>query len=271
MNLILSVISFKHKITESHVTTFSGYATLFMIMSLFPFVMFFLTLLQFTTLTADNVLQLLEPIAPYQFFKIFEGLIRELFSQATGAVLSFSLITALWSASKGVYGLVRGLNSVYQVEESRNYFVSRLLAMLYTMAFVLILVISLVLLVFGNRIQLLIETHWPLISRITGTILSLRTLIMAAILMLLFLIMYWALPNRKARLSRQLPGAILAAVGWMLLSFGFSLYIDWVPGVSVTYGSLTTLTLLMLWLNMCNTLLLVGGAFNKWLEDRKEV
>ena len=267
MRFLLNAISFKKKIQKDLVTTYSAYTTLYIILSFLPFIMFLLTLLQFTSLTADDLIRAFRDVIPSQFYELLEGVIRELYSQANGTVLSLSLILALWSASKGAYGLLRGLNSVYHVNENRNYIITRLMAMFYTLVFGISLVLTLVLMVFGNHIQIFIAAHWPVLGRITGIILSLRTLIVIVMLMLFFLLIYRVLPIQKGKLRRQLPGAVLAAVGWSLFSFFFSLYVDRYPGISVTYGFLTTITLLLFWMYICINIVLIGGAFNKWLED----
>lgn len=267
MRILLDVISFQKKIREDAVAAYSAYTTLYIVLSLLPFIVFLLTLLQFTSLTADNLIQAFQGVIPHQFDDLLEGIIWELYSQGSGTVISLSLIMALWSASKGAYGLLRGLNSVYHVNENRNYIITRLLAMFYTLVFGLILILTLILMVFGNRIQFFIETHWPVLGQITGVVLSLRALIVMVVLMLFFLLMYRVLPNQKGRLRKQLPGAVFASAGWSVFSFVFSLYVDRVPGISVTYGVLTTVTLLIFWMNICINILLMGGAFNKWLEE----
>ena len=268
MSILQFAFSFQKKIRADHVTAFSGYATLYILVSLIPFLMFFLTLLQFTTLTPDIVLDFVGSYIPRQFVQGIEGPVRELFDQSTGTLLSASLITAAWSSSKGVYGIMRGLNAVYGTEENRGYILTRLLSIVYTVFFVILLITTLILMVFGNRIQLLICQRFPFLGPVTELILNLRVVIMAILLTAVFLLMYRFFPNQKGKLRMQLPGAILASAAWMIFSFGFSLYIDWVADVSVTYGSLTTATLLVLWLNVCNTIILTGGAFNNWLETK---
>ena len=59
---------------------------------------------------------------------------------SSGAIISISAVTALWSASRGVYSIVSGLNSVYDVQETRSYIKTRLLALFYTFSFLIILV-----------------------------------------------------------------------------------------------------------------------------------
>ena len=85
-------------------------------------------------------------------------------------------------------------------------------------------------------------------------------------LFLVFLILYKMLPNRKATLKSQVPGAVLIAAGWSLFSYFFSLYFELFPGFSNMYGSLTALIMVMLWLYICMNLLLYGAEINSYFE-----
>ena len=76
------------------------------------------------------------------------------------------------------------------------------------------------------------------------------------------------LPNRKATLKSQVPGAILIAAGWSLFSYFFSIYFDTFPGFSNMYGSLTALIMVMLWLYICMNLLLYGAEINAYFEKQ---
>ena len=87
-------------------------------------------------------------------------------------------------------------------------------------------------------------------------------------LFLVFLILYKMLPNRKATLKSQVPGAILIAAGWSLFSYFFSIYFDMFPGFSNMYGSLTALIMVMLWLYICMNLLLYGAEINSYFEKQ---
>ncbi len=87
-----------------------------------------------------------------------------------------------------------------------------------------------------------------------------------AMLMVFFLMVFKMLPNRRSGFKNQLPGSILSAVGWSLLSFGISVYVDYFNGFSM-YGSLTTIILVMMWLYLGSYILLVCAEFNKIYEE----
>lgn len=263
--------TFTTKLRDDSISAFAAQAAFFIILSFFPFVMFLLTLLNFLPISADALQKLVSGILPETVNNILNTILAELVAQSSGTVLSVTVIAALWSASRGMLALVRGLNAVYQHKETRNYFLIRSVSVLYTLAFTALLIITLILLVFGNQLYQFIITKLPLLGELALIIMSLRSLVTMAVLTLFFLLMYLVIPNRKSHLLQELPGAILTAGGWLGFSYLFSFYIDHMGTFSYTYGSLTTLAICMLWLYFCMYIMFIGAEINMFLAAGKDM
>lgn len=173
-----------------------------------------------------------------------------------------------WSAGKGFMGLIQGMNMIYNVEERRNYIILRLQSALYTVVFVVAIILSLVVLVFGNSLHKMAMEYIPILTYVTGIILRLKGMVSIAILAALFMLLYRFVPNRKVRIIRQAPGAAFSAVCWYVFSIVFSLYVEYSPGLANMYGSLTTIVLVMLWLYFCMYIILIGAEINSYFEDQ---
>ena len=106
----------------------------------------------------------------------------------------------------------------------------------------------------------------PLLGKMLGRLLSAKTFLVFVVLFLVFLVLYRYLPNRKASLKSQVPGAFIIAVAWSLFSYFFSLYFTFFPNFSNMYGSLSALIMVMLWLYVCMNLLLYGAEINAYFE-----
>ena len=267
-SVLIKLRFFLNKIKEDSVSAFAAQAAFFIILSFFPFVMFLLTLLNYLPISAYELQNLITGIFPATVTDIIGTVFSELVEKSSGAVLSATVIAALWSASRGMLALVRGLNAVYGHKETRNYFLIRGISMLYTLAFAALLIVTLLLLVFGNRLYGFIIRQLPLLEDFALVLMSIRTLVTMAVLSLFFLLMYLVIPNRKSRILRELPGALLAAGGWLGFSFLFSLYIDHMG--TYTYGSLTALAICMLWLYFCMYILFLGAEFNLLFSSGKD-
>lgn len=146
--------------------------------------------------------------------------------------------------------------------------------MFYTVAFMALIIATLVVLVFGATVRSIAESSFPAALHIFDLIIRLRMFIFLALLTLFFSLVYSAVSgNGRKNASandesptgyrRQIPGAFIAASGWMLYSYFYSLYIVYFPNASYIYGSLAAVILFMLWVYFCMIIFLVGAEINK--------
>lgn len=267
MGMVEMIRGFLKRLNKDHVGAYAAQSAYFILLSFIPFVLLLVTLVKYTPLTQEIVTTALIRMMPEEFSSFIRVIVNEVFGKSA-AFVPVSAIIALWSAGKGVNALSKGLNCIYQVEETRGYVINRLRSAVYTLIFVVAVAVTLLLLVFGNQIQMGIAERFPVIAKVTSVIVGMRTLITLVLLCLVFLMIYKFVPNRRATLKSQIPGAMVSSVAWSLFSLAFSIYIDLTPGTVNMYGSLTTLVLIMLWLYFCMWILLIGAEINSYFEDR---
>lgn len=267
MGMVEMIRGFLKRLNKDHVGAYAAQSAYFILLSFIPFVLLLVTLVKYTPLTQEIVTTALIRMVPEEFSSFIRVIVNEVFGKSA-AFVPVSAIIALWSAGKGVNALSKGLNCIYQVEETRGYVINRLRSAVYTLIFVVAVAVTLLLLVFGNQIQMGIAERFPVIAKVTSVIVGMRTMITLVLLCLVFLMIYKFVPNRRATLKSQIPGAMVSSVAWSLFSLAFSIYIDLKPGTVNMYGSLTTLVLIMLWLYFCMWILLIGAEINSYFEDR---
>lgn len=267
MGMVEMIRGFLKRLNKDHVGAYAAQSAYFILLSFIPFVLLLVTLVKYTPLTQEIVTTALIRMVPEEFSSFIRVIVNEVFGKSA-AFVPVSAIIALWSAGKGVNALSKGLNCIYQVEETRGYVINRLRSAVYTLIFVVAVAVTLLLLVFGNQIQMGIAERFPVIAKVTSVIVGMRTMITLVLLCLVFLMIYKFVPNRRATLKSQIPGAMVSSVAWSLFSLAFSIYIDLTPGTVNMYGSLTTLVLIMLWLYFCMWILLIGAEINSYFEDR---
>ena len=256
-------------VNSHHTGAYAAQAAYFFVLSLIPIFLLLLAAVQFTNVTTNEVLQAVMRVFPETVEPLIRSIIVQVYTQSQG-VIPLTVIIALWSAGKGVLSVTSGLNTIYENTETRNYVYLRIRASLYTVIFLLAILLSLVLSVFGNSISLMVYEHIPFLSRVVDFIIRIRTFVTLIVLTIFWDLVYKFLPNRqhmmKTTLRRQLPGAVFTACGWLLISFFFSVYLDVFTGFSSMYGSMTTIVLVMLWLYGCMYIILLGGEVNAILE-----
>lgn len=253
---------FLGKMNEDAVSAYAAQAAFFVILSFFPFAMLLMTLIQYLPVTEDMLITMAQDGIPGAINVYIVSLIHEIYRQPTAAIISVTIIAAIWSASKGFLAIIRGFNSVYGIHESRNYFMIRLIASGYTAVFAVVLVITLCVLVFGNKIFIAISERLPVLLDLAFLVISLRTAVGFLIMFLFFWMLYIWIPNRKVRrIWAEVPGALLTSIGWLGFSYLYSFYIDNFANFN-TYGGLTAIVLLMLWLYACMYIMFLGGEIN---------
>lgn len=266
-NLYQLFRGFLDRINGDHVGAYAAQAAYFLILSFIPFLLFLTTLIQYTPLTYNMLSDAIKGFVPQNLQSVVLGILGDVYAR-NSALVPISAIAALWSAGKGVQSLTNGLNAIYHVKETRNWLITRMYAVFYTLVFMVALIASLLLLVLGNWIQAMLAEYVPFLGKIVGRIIGARTFLVFAMLFLIFLAMYRVLPNRKATFKSQVPGAIITAVAWSAFSYGFSIYFQFFPGFSNTYGNLTALIMVMLWIYICMNLMLYGAEINAYFEKQ---
>lgn len=233
---------------EAKVGEFAAQSAFFILLSAIPFLVFLTALLPYL------------PRGGEALFRLLPQEIAALLPEASpsAALLSLSAVTALWSASRGIVALTRGLNRMYGCQETRSYFLLRFFALAETLILEIALLCTL-----GGIIRSEEVGRLPLINRIPGGFL--QTLGGWALLSAVFLLLYTLLPNRTASLPKQLPGAAGAALGWIIFTEGFSFYVNRIADFPRLYGALSNAAMLMLWLWLCLCIFFLGAFANRLL------
>ncbi len=247
------------RVQAMRIPFYAANAGYFIVLALFPALVLVLGVLRYTTLDAGDLMAVLESFIPSALLPAAEKLIISTYAHTSGAMVSISAVSALWSASRGVYGVMMGLNSIYDAQESRGYIRTRLICMLYTFALLLVLILTLGLNLFGEALENLLP--WAV---------DLRFFLLLLLQTALFMAIYAVLPNRKNPIGDCLPGAVLASLGWLIFTELFSLYVLYFRSYASIYGSVYAVALSMLWLYCCLSILFYGGALNVLLAEWAE-
>ena len=194
----------------------------FIVLSIFPLLVLILALLRYTGLQVERLTDLLEGFLPNALMPAAKRLIVSTYQNTSGAVISLSALTGLWSASRGVYGLLTGLNAIYRVPESRGYFYTRGISMVYTVLFLLMLLITLVLNVFGTSLL-----QWLPLENLT-LLQFLWELVDSRFLVMLLLQTVCRHVYGAAQPAQYLPGFSArraAGICWLAGLFGYLLHL----------------------------------------------
>ena len=244
----------------------SAYTSFFLVLSLFPGLLLLLGVLRYTSLGVDELMSILEGWMPESLLPTVHSLVEASYRHSSGAVVSISVIAALYSASRGMFGIRNGLHSVFDIAPRRNYWRKRGISMVYTAVFLLGLVMTLIIHVFSTALLDFLQMTTSPVLLLIMRLINFRSILLLGLLTVLFTAMYAWLPAQRRCLRTCLPGAAAAAGGWLVFTKLFSIYVKHFSRYTNIYGSVYALALGMLWLYFCICIFFYGGAVNIYLH-----
>lgn len=256
------------QIKEDNITAHSAHAAFFLFISAFPYMILVMTLIKYTPLTKELLYSILTKSTPGIVGDVLNNWLDEIYSDSVG-FLSISILGALWSSSKGFIGIADSINRIYNHKFSLNFFLYRLLGILYSIVFLILTMAAMLLVMFGSKINIWLFDTFKISSDILKTITDLRIYIAIIIFAVVILAIYILLPNRKVNILNEIPGTIFTTIGWIIFSTGYSFYIDHIGFNKSIYGSLSTIIIFMLWLYFSIYILFLGAELNKNLQVLK--
>jgi membrane protein len=208
---------------------------------------------------------------PASAFELVRTTMGEIIDSSSGGKLTFGLLVTLWSASAGIDSLRGALNSVYEVDEDRPYWKTKLQSLLLTFLFIVLLGIALAALAAGWQMaQTLVSAlGYELSSPWVLTVIQWAALLL--VMIFATAVVYSWLPSfEEFHWVWISPGAILAIILWIVLTGGFRVYLQYFNSYNKAYGSLGAVIILMLWMYLTGLALLVGGAINSVMTEMSE-
>ncbi len=252
------------------VPLYAANTSFYIILAFFPCVMLLVALMPMVGFAQADLVGAMRGIVPEVLMPLIERIVSDMSSNSTFALVSVTALIAIWSSSKGVYFIQIGINAIHGSRENRSYLYRRILSMGYMLLLFVALILTLVILGFGQGIALFLEQQSVPILKFIADIMQFRGLIVLLLLSVFFCAMYCVFPNEKVSFKKALPGALLAALGWLLFTLCFSIYARYFSNYSVLYGSLSIIAFGMLWLYVCISILFYGCVFNLMLEKRRK-
>ncbi len=257
------------EIKKDRVSGLAAEQAYYYMLALFPAMILLLSVIPYLSLSSDDIITLMREFMPGETVSLFEENIVELVENKSGGLLTFGILATLWSASNGLNAFIHSMNIAFDVEESRNFIMARILSIVLTICVVFAFLVVLALPVFGHLIFDFVNKIVPMPDG-TETIFNIvRWLLALAVVIIVLSFMYYAAPNKHYPFKEVIPGAAIATILWLTLSVGFSFYVSNFADYSSTYGSLGSVIILMLWLYLTGFTFLIGGEINAILHKRK--
>lgn len=265
MKTILKVLrNFVKGASERNMSIYAAGSAFFVILSLVPVLVIVSCIIPFTGLTEDIIVEAIARFLPAATREFMVSLVVYVYSNSSG-MLPIAVVVAIWSSGKGMLSLIRGLNEIHGIAENRGYFKLRIISSFYTVILLIGLIFTLVVSVFGQSIYENFLIQIPVLHEIIALILRLRYWISVPLLSVIFTLLYTYVPDIKTSLRVQFYGGTMAALGCAVFSYCFSVYVDKYNDFS-SYGSISIIIIIMLWLYFTMYILLYGAYFGYFIN-----
>lgn len=252
------------KFLNHDMVTYAAALSFHLLLALFPFVIFLLTLLGGLGLSEffDRILRQARMALPPDGYLLLEQVMSEIRGQPRQGLLSFSIILALWAASAGMRAVMNALNVAYAVPDTRPPWKRFLLSFVYTIGLAILVVATGVLMLIGPQAADWLADRLGVAARVAGLWAWLRWPVIVMLLLLTVALIYYFAPTIDQPFRYITPGSISAVLVWILASFGFSYYVDNFGNYGATYGSLGGMVVLLLYFFVAAAVLLFGAEIN---------
>ncbi|WP_374965235.1 YihY/virulence factor BrkB family protein [Lysinibacillus sp. RS5] len=257
------------RLQRVEVSALAAQLAYFFLLSFFPLLIVLVTLLPYLNFDTTQVYAFLVNVMPDEVYRLIEDTLNEILTIRNSSLLSIGVLGTIWSASKGVNALIRALNKAYDTE-TRGSIIDRGLSLVFTIAFVIVIAVALLLPVFGQQIGHFlfsivgIEEQFEIIWE------RLRWSMPLLLIFIVLMGIYWVVPNTSPRLKLigVWPGALFSTLAWLAVTYVFSFYISNFANYSATYGSIGGVIILMLWLYFTGIILIFGGILNATMQKK---
>lgn len=267
INMLIHLIV---KIKRDDVFALSSQLAYYLMLSFFPFILFLITLVGFSRLSSTEVLNGLTGLLPQSIVDLTTSTVTEVFDNQYTGLLGVSLLLMIWTSSSAFRAVIKGVNKAYNFKENRSFIKRAIISMLGILALALIILLSLFMLVFGDVISGYIRDIIPFYRALLFLWNLFRYAFIFIVMIFIFVVIYCISPARRLRMREVIPGAIFSTIGWVIVSFGFSFYINNFNNYSRFYGSLGAVFILMTWLFLISMIFILGVEINCVLSQIKQ-
>lgn len=260
------------EIQEDDVFGRSAQLAYYFLLALFPLLLFLTSVIGLVlgsgTGLRHSLFYHLSQVLPGSAFKLVDSTMYEVSAASSGGKLAFGILAALWAASNGMGAITQALNVAYNVKESRPWWKQRLIAVGLTIILSVLIISALVLVLYGGRLAEHFAAGYGFGAIFTIVWKLLQWPIVLGFMLLAFALIYYLAPDLPDRSWTWItPGSVIGVGLWLLVSFGFRLYLHYFDSYSKTYGTLGAVIVLMLWLYLTGAAILIGGEVNSEIEN----
>jgi len=256
------LIKLYFRVQENETAARGAQISYFFLLSIFPFLIVLITLIDYTPLTQQYTLEQLELMLPEVTVNAVEQIVQEVEEVNSTTLLSVGVLGTIGAASRGTFILIKSINQAYNIRENRSFLKMLITQVFAILAMVLIILFTLGFLVFGRVIGEFIFQYMGLLAVFEVLWRIFSYVIPLLIILTVFFIFFLSSPNCRLKLEDVYPGALASTLGWIIASQLFAFFVNNFGNFSQIYGSIGGFIVFMIWIYISSIAVLLGGEIN---------
>ena len=265
--------AFLHYYRVSDIELTSVAVAYYWLISIFPLLMIAVNILPYFQIPISNFLITLKELLPDTIYDVVAKIAREVLTQPSAGLLSFAVISALWTFSKSMNFLQKSFNKAYGIAKNRGIISHQLMSLLVSLGLQILFALALFLSMFGHMLLDLLKNYWKSESTLFSYLQDFTGPLIYASLFVILIMLYYFLPNVKVGHIRYvLPGSLFVLLTLISLLTIFSAYFNNYVNylVDVRFFSSIIVVVMMFWFIIIAKLLIVGAVINASIQSLKD-
>ena len=243
------------------------------LISIFPLLMIVVNILPYFQIPISNFLLTIKEFLPDTIYEVVAKIVREVLTQPSTGLLSFAILSALWTFSKSMDFLQKAFNKAYGVAKNRGIISHQLMSLLVSFGLQILFALALFLSMFGHMLLDFLKSHWQVEGSILSYLQDFTGPLIYALLFAILIMLYYFLPNVKVTHIRYiLPGSafvVLTIVSLLnIFSVYFNNYVNYL--VDVRFFSSIIVVVMMFWFILIAKILIIGAVINASVQSLKD-
>ena len=265
--------AFLHYYRASDIELTSVAVAYYWLISIFPFLMIVVNILPYFQIPISNFLLTIKEFLPDTIYEVVAKIVREVLTQPSTGLLSFAILSALWTFSKSMDFLQKAFNKAYGVAKNRGIISHQLMSLLVSFGLQILFALALFLSMFGHMLLDFLKSHWQVEGSILSYLQDFTGPLIYALLFAILIMLYYFLPNVKVtRIRYILPGSafvVLTIVSLLnIFSVYFNNYVNYL--VDVRFFSSIIVVVIMFWFILIAKILILGAVINASVLSLKD-
>ena len=243
------------------------------LISIFPLLMIAVNILPYFQIPISNFLLTLKELLPDTIYDVVAKIAREVLTQPSAGLLSFAVISALWTFSKSMNFLQKAFNKAYGIAKNRGIISHQLMSLLVSLGLQILFALALFLSMFGHMLLDLLKNYWKSESSLFAYLQDFTGPLIYTFLFAILIMLYYFLPNVKvSRIRYVLPGSLFVFVTLISLLTIFSAYFNNYVNylVDVRFFSSIIVVVMMFWFIIIAKILIIGAVINASVQSLKD-